>query len=323
VKRSISVLFSSLLLVGFIACSDDDQPTPDAGAKDGSTDGSAAWQCDKNHNGWEQCQNNRIVVCHGDIASPHFHNAEDCGGKSLTCMAGDEPGEAACVDSTKACAASDVRCDQNTAYFCIDGKLAVKACGTAKECHLHQGEAHCEKKSGECGGHGHVHGSECECDPGYKKDPANALNCIEEDFAEHSCELFKGTASTGTAVDTFSDFSQSHVSIDTPYAITLPDNKPSYVHFPVAEDGEYVIFVSEAGVLDTVMHRNETDVSPAPKNGGANAKCATDIKEHFEADLKKDDAQADKVPYILRFKAIAGGKTVTVMVRHNHGHSHP
>jgi hypothetical protein len=30
----------------------------------------------------------------------------------------------------------------------------------------------------ECGGHGHLHGSTCHCDPGYRVDPANPRNCV-------------------------------------------------------------------------------------------------------------------------------------------------
>lgn len=30
----------------------------------------------------------------------------------------------------------------------------------------------------ECGGHGHLHGATCHCDPGYRLDPMNPRNCI-------------------------------------------------------------------------------------------------------------------------------------------------
>jgi hypothetical protein len=32
----------------------------------------------------------------------------------------------------------------------------------------------------ECGGHGHLHGSECHCDDGYQVDPEDSANCIPE-----------------------------------------------------------------------------------------------------------------------------------------------
>ena len=32
----------------------------------------------------------------------------------------------------------------------------------------------------ECGGHGHLHGSHCHCDPGYQVDPQDPANCISE-----------------------------------------------------------------------------------------------------------------------------------------------
>jgi hypothetical protein len=32
----------------------------------------------------------------------------------------------------------------------------------------------------ECGGHGHLHGSTCHCDPGYRLDPTNPRNCVPQ-----------------------------------------------------------------------------------------------------------------------------------------------
>jgi hypothetical protein len=58
--------------------------------------------------------------------------------------------------------------------------MAVEPCGTAKECHIDDSEAHCEEKSSECGGHGHLHNGECHCDTGYKLDPNDNKKCIPE-----------------------------------------------------------------------------------------------------------------------------------------------
>lgn len=35
-----------------------------------------------------------------------------------------------------------------------------------------------DEPAAECGGHGHSHGTYCHCDPGYRTDPADPMNCI-------------------------------------------------------------------------------------------------------------------------------------------------
>ncbi len=32
----------------------------------------------------------------------------------------------------------------------------------------------------ECGGHGHLHGDRCHCDPGYRPDPQEPMNCVSD-----------------------------------------------------------------------------------------------------------------------------------------------
>jgi hypothetical protein len=302
----------------FTACSDSgktDPPPVDPGADAGIS----AFECKEGRDGWQQCEDGKIQYCH--IVSgmdPHFHWGTDCQALGLSCVNLDAEGNAACVDRSKSCVPADEKCDANTAYFCVEGKLGQEPCGTAAECHAGDGEKpHCEDKGTECGGHGHVHDAECHCDTGYSLDPTNKLNCIADvDVATAACAAFGQTPTPEAVVDVFADFPKAHVDVEKLYELTLPDGKPSYVHFPVTATQKYVISLSEPGVFDAFVHRSGQDVSPAPVGGAPNAECATVIKDQWHATLAFDGSATDaKVPYIVRLKPQAGGKKVVVMLK--------
>jgi len=307
--------------VAFCCSSDTDSASPNP-TSDGGSDVDAgqqvSWQCDDSHNGWERCSENRVQYCH--VVSgmePHYHWGADCVSLGLACIDIDQKGNAACVDNSATCSSSDEKCDQNTAYFCVNGKMAQEPCGTAKQCHADSATPHCEEKGSECGGNGHLDGESCHCDTGYVIDPDNAKNCIAEvGFPQQSCNMFGQAATNEKSVTAFADFSKAHADLDRPYTVVLPDNAPSYVHFPVQATGEYVLFLSDSGRFDAFMHRNGSDVTPAAAGGVPNGKCSETIKDHWHETLTFDGAATDaKVPYIIRFKAVPGGGTVTFMVR--------
>jgi uncharacterized protein YceK len=275
-------------------------------------------ECKVGRENWKQCKDGKVQWCHVlDKSDAHFHWSHECDLQGLSCVNIDNKGKAACVDETKSCTAADEKCDNNTAYFCVNGKLGQEPCGTAKVCHHEKGKApHCVKKSVECGGHGHIHGDSCHCDKGYKQDPGDKKNCIAEvGFPQQSCVLFGKTATKKTLVEDFSKFKDAHAEHDTVYEVTLPDNKPAYVHFPVKATGNYVIFLSHTDVFDSFVHRNRKEVSSS--GGKPNGKCADTIKDHWHGKLTLDgDKDVEKVPYIVRFKAVTGGKTIQFMLRH-------
>jgi len=276
----ISFLVALALALG--ACGDDpEELPPDGGAP-------ASWECDSSHDGWKRCDEGKIKYCHVVAGmDPHFHWGTDCAARELECVEIDDTGAAACVDSETACTAQDVRCDQNTAYFCVDGNLAQEPCGTASTCEMVDGLPGCVEKSV----------------------PA-------EDLAKLACDAFAAGPDPETAVSDFASFKDAHVDLDHAYAIQLPDGVPGYVHFPVKATGEYVIFLSDAGRFDTFMHRDGTEVSPAATGGVAASSCANVVGDHWHATLAFD-AEAGvngPVPYVVRFKAVPGGATVKVMI---------
>ena len=315
------------------ACgSDDDPANPAAGGAGGSagsgasagSGGSSAWQCDADHADWESCSENKVQYCH--IVSgmaPHFHWGMDCEALGYTCH-DDGAGHATCVDMAQTCTAGEFRCEDNTAYNCIDGHMGIETCGTAQTCHEEASEAHCEEASNECGGHGHVHDNMCHCDDGYKVDPEDPLNCVAEvSFAQLACDEFQsGTVEQRQVVTTFAEVfgPDSRADLDVPVEVQLPDNQVSYIHFPVTATGEYVLFFDKAGVFDTVLHRGDKTtgqaVSPPPSGGTPNGKCETVLPEHWHASLTYDGDGSGPVPYVLQFKAGAAQKVKFILKLH-------
>jgi hypothetical protein len=310
--------------VAFVAvgCSDDSGTSP---GTDGAVvgDGGGFGACTNDRPDWKQCSDGKIQVCH--IVSgmdPHFHWGADCAALGLSCVNIDNQGKAACVDESKSCAAADEKCDSNTAYFCVDGKLGQEPCGTAAECHAGAGEApHCEEKGTECGGHGTLHGDHCDCDTGYKQDPADKTNCIaEKEFAEIACDDFSGAAAALTPASSFADWSKAHAELDKVYELTLSESGETFLHFDVKESGEYVIFLSEVDALDTFLDESEQAVTPA--GGVPNGKCATAIKDHWHADMTLPTGSTEMATIVRFKKATAAGQKVKILIKHNDEHDH-
>ena len=244
----------------------------------------------------------------------------DCQAQGYECH-DDGAGDATCVDTSQSCTDGEFRCEDNTAYNCIDGHMGIEPCGTASTCHEESDAAHCEESSEECGGHGHVHDDECECDGGYEVDPQDALNCVASvSFPQLACDQFQeGTVEQRQVVTVFGDVftADSHAELDVPVEVTLPDNATSYIHFPVEETGTYVLFFDTTGAFETVLHRGDkttgTEISPAPSGGTANGMCETVLTEHWHADLTYDGDDSGPVPYVIEFKPTS---SQTVEVHH-------
>lgn len=291
--------------VGGVGCGDDD-----------SGGGETSFECTVERDGWEQCSGDEVQYCHiVEGMDPHFHWGADCGALGFECVEVSES-EAVCVDPASSCTVGEHRCEENTAYNCVDhggeGRWAVIPCGTSKTCHDEADEAVCEEEAGEeCGGHGHLHDGECHCDEGYGHDGADVTTCVID--PESMCTLFGGEAHVHTAVTQFEDFPSAHADLYEPVEVELPAGAPSYIHFPVTHDDDFVLFVDTPGAIDAVMHRDETDVASFHA-AGANGMCDTEIPEHYHVGLEMDGEQAP-VPYVIRFSDGFGqATTVTFMV---------
>lgn len=146
----------------------------------GKRSGAQDFECTLERAGWAQCRGAQIQYCHIVAGmAPHFHWGQDCGAAGYTCLELGR-GEAVCLDMARSCTALEHHCRDNIANNCLAGFMSVTPCGSAKHCHEENGKALCEGGAGECGGHGHLESGRCHCDNGWKEDPHDPANCIED-----------------------------------------------------------------------------------------------------------------------------------------------
>jgi hypothetical protein len=222
---------------------------------------------------------------------PHFHWGADCEALGYECVELTES-TAVCLDESSSCTAGEFKCEDNTAYNCVDedghSHWAIEPCGTALECHEETSEAVCEE-----------HAHEGDFDP------------------QTACDAYSGGGGeTKQVTTTFDDvFSEDyHADLDVSVTVTLPDNEVSYIHFPVTAGGEYVVFLDVADVLDTILHRDETDQGPLD-GGIANGKCPDDLVDHYHAELAYDGDCSGPVPFVLKFKAVSAQDVTFVVMK--------
>lgn len=295
-KSMISVFFSMVAAfvfsVAVLSCGDDDNDNKENSTDDGTDDGTdtgETFECSEDKSGWEQCVDNKVQYCHiVDGMDPHFHWSSDCESLGFECVELSES-EASCLDDTQTCTVGEFRCEDNTAYNCIEhdgeGRWTVDPCGTASTCSAEEDsdEAYCEE-------------DESDFEP---QDACDAMTADEEE--------------SKSVVTTFSDvFSADyHADLETRVHVTLPDNEVSYIHFPVYYSGEFAVFFDQTDVFEGIQHRNEAEVTVS--GGTAVGLCESDIPEHWHADLEWDGDGTEgesPVPYVIRFKAVDGGAEV-------------
>jgi hypothetical protein len=281
-KRPLSI--AVVVLAGALTgCGDGASSQNDAGPTN--------FECTTERDGWQQCVDNKVQYCH--IVSgmdPHFHWGADCQSLGFTCIEASQ-NVAGCLDQASICTVGASKCEDNTAYNCLDhdgqGHWAIEPCGTAATCKQEGTKALCD--------HAPV-----------TFDPQDA------------CDAMTATAVEEKAVvTTFGDvFAPNyHAELGIRVHVTLPDNQVSYIHFPVFSCGEFAVFANRTGVLDGIQHRNESEMTLS--GGTAVGLCSADIPEHWHADLEWDGdgtEGTDPVPYVIRFKAVAGGGEVNFAV---------
>jgi hypothetical protein len=314
-------------------CSDDDDD--DGAGNTGNTGGTGAdedvivgeFECEDGRDGWEMCVNDEVRYCHiVEGMDPHFHGGIDCASDGLTCVVNDEH-EAACVDPNTSCNEGEFKCEDNTAYNCVDGNWAMRACGTAAECHEEEDEAHChahEDEGGEeCGGHGHLDGDECHCDEFYEVDADDATVCILADPPGLACDAYHNHGPhAATAADSAAGSlnPDAHAELLERIDVTLLEGQQSFIHFPVTETGDYVVMMSAADVLVGVADAEGTLLTTADDKAGANPQCDTELVEHWHAHLEYTGDGTDPVPHVLEFNP-TDDNTVSLVIFFA-GHEH-
>lgn len=301
---AMALITSASLLAA--ACGNDDDDEPASPAKE-----PAAFECDSaEKDGWETCQDDKVLWCHGEshaggTEGAHFHTGVDCAADGKTCVVIDADEHlAGCLDGGSSCTTGESKCEGNAALVCVGGKWASRNCGTAATCELEGGHAHCHGK--ECGGHGHLHEGTCHCDPGFIVDPTDATLCIsEKPFPEMVCETYVGA--TPEAVTATADPEAAHLHLGERLRVTLDGATATKAHFDAEKPGSYVVFLSVAGVLQgaTVEGASITD---ATSKAGANPNCSSELVEHWHltvaaaGEVQLDFAPASTVDLIVLHK---------------------
>lgn len=264
--------------------------------------------CMEGRENWEQCEDGVILWCHVmDGMQPHPHAGQDCAADGLECVQVSDS-DAACVDMSTSCTQGEHECSaENEALNCVDGHWAVEPCGSLR-CHDEDDGAVCEEGDVECGGHGHLEGDECHCDEGYIQDPDDPTTCIDEvSFPQRACNTFAdGDPEEKSVTTTFEDVFDhaTHADLDMLVHVTLPGtSEPSYIHFPIIEDGDYVIFLDTDDVFVTAWHRDHS-TEFTTTGGVANGMCETDLVDHWHISATYDGDGSGPVPGVLEFEPV-------------------
>lgn len=333
-QRTIVCIGLFLFALALSACGADDGSAVADGDVDGDTD-DGDWDgvCTGERDGWEKCENNRIQWCHVlEGMEPHFHEGQNCEALGLTCIEnthehdGHTRYEAFCVDESVTCEAGEFACVENTAQNCIDGVMALLPCGT-KHCHEEADEAVCEQEGEEeCGGHGHLHEGVCHCDENYEVDPNDPTNCIALlSFPEMACQIFadhKDDIPADHHLDATDTKPGAHAHLDELMAVHLfAANTTNYVHFPVLETGEYVLFLDTAGVVASFYDKAGEEVPFT--NPGPNGFCAEALVDHFHISATYPGDGTSPVPTIIAFEVEEDTEVKLLVMFHEEvGHEH-
>jgi surface-anchored protein len=317
-KRIASITLAALAAAMSGCGGNNDVPPPDGGAANQPADGGAPsqpadggaanFECIEGRDGWAQCVDNKIQWCHA-TGSPHFHWGTQCAALQLECVETSDR-TAVCVDPSKPCTAGTHRCENNTAYNCVDGKTSIEPCGTAKQCRDEASSALCDDKAEVCNGHGNLRGDACDCDEGYSRDPADKTKCVANtDFPTESCNLFAQAAAALAPATTFEQFDLAHAELNKVFEVDLPANSVAYVHFEAPAAGEYVVFLGTTDTFDALLDPSGKIIPTA--GGVPNEKCASSIADHYHAEVNPGPSEP---AVIIRFKEGAARK-VKVLVR--------
>lgn len=312
-RITLLLLFFILLTLLLSACGNGDGNQDVDGDTDGDTD-TITWdgECTDERDGWEKCESNRVKWCHIlEGMNPHFHEGLNCEALGLTCVEhvhehdGHTDYEAFCVDESMTCEEGQFACVENTAQNCVNGAMALEPCGT-KECHTEGDEAICEQAGDEeCGGHGHLHDGECHCDEGYEVDIDDETKCVATlSFPELACQIFEDHADNISAdhhLDATDERPGPHAHLDELMEVhLLSANASNYIHFPVLESGEYVMFLDTAGVAKKFYDKDGEEVQFT--NPGANSFCTDSLVDHFHISAVYTGDGENPVPTIVEFQ---------------------
>ena len=109
----------------------------------------SAWECTEARDGWERCDEDSVIWCHGgahgSFSEGHFHEGASCGADALECVELDDR-TAACLDSSETCEPGWAECQDREARNCVQGAIASKRCSLTQSCQMLDSGARCVPK---------------------------------------------------------------------------------------------------------------------------------------------------------------------------------
>ncbi len=228
-------------------------------------------------------------------------------------------------------------CDNETQLLvgnkCVD-ILQVEECGPDghshgedEPCHCFSGQtqkiingkryclqANCEENNDECGGHGKLVNDECHCRIGYEKDENNPKNCVlSVDIDKLACEIEASEIKKAKRQE--ENPNGQHLELEKKYIVKVLQGK-SYVHFPMLEDSEFVVYLSEQSLLTNTQSKDGNGIIPVEfekENKGANVDCEELFKEVFHIKGVRQHPNDKKEPVVLEFTS-ASDKDITIFI---------
>jgi len=100
----------------------------------------------------------------------------------------------------------------------------------------------------------------------------------------------------------------------------LAANASNYMHFPVMETGEYVMFLDTAGVVANIYDKDGNEVPFT--NPGPNGKCADVLVDHFHISGTYTGDGSSPEPAIVEFQVTEDTEVKLLVLMSEEEHEH-
>lgn len=143
---------------------------------------------------------------------------------------------------------------------------------------------------------------------------ANAHESRADDVSKVMCEQFaiKGATRTVEATTKFdADFAPPHhAPRNIPIEVAVPKDTEAFIHFPIVQDGTYVIYATDPARLAGLKEKDGTAISAETLD--APASCSDMLKGGLKADVEVGKLKGPK-PIAIDLKK-GGAETIRLIV---------
>lgn len=131
----------------------------------------------------------------------------------------------------------------------------------------------------------------------------SAYGSLADDTAKVMCEQFAIKDATRTVMPTSrfdADFAPPHhAPRNIPIEVTVPKDADAFIHFPIVQDGNYIIYAIDPSRLAGLKEKSGEAISVTPVE--APKPCADVLKGGFAADVNVGNLSGPK-PIAIEFK---------------------